>query len=137
MKVFIDTCIPIYAAGGEHPLKAGCVDILASAAEGKLDAYTDSEVFQEILYRYFIINRRNTGLEVFDLFSRIMFGAVLPVRYRDVVLARKLVDEIKEVNLAPRDLVHLAVMRNNGIQGIITADQDIAKVAGIQVITPN
>ncbi|MEW6624414.1 MAG: type II toxin-antitoxin system VapC family toxin [Bacillota bacterium] len=93
MKVFIDTCIPMYAAGREHPLKAGCLEIMRSAASGNLEAYTDTEVFQEILYRYFSINQRGFGLQLFDSFSQIMHGVVLPVRHEDMIMARTLANE--------------------------------------------
>lgn len=66
LRVFIDTAIPLYAAGREHPLKAGCVNILLSVAKAELDAYTDTEVFQEILYRYFSMGKRAIGLQIFD-----------------------------------------------------------------------
>jgi uncharacterized protein len=48
MKIFIDTNIPMYAADTDHHLKDSCVEILNAAASGELEAYTDSEVFQEI-----------------------------------------------------------------------------------------
>ena len=37
-RVFLDTNVFLYAAGGEHPLKAPCGDILTRAANGDLDA---------------------------------------------------------------------------------------------------
>ncbi len=136
MRVFIDTCIPMYAAGSEHPCKKSCLDIMESAARGILDAYTDVEVFQEILYRYFSINRKQIGLQVFDLFSAIMDGAVLPIRYPDVSLVRKLSKEETHAHLSPRDFVHLAVMLNNDISCIVTTDQGFARIPGIKIIYP-
>lgn len=134
MKVFIDTCIPMYAAGSAHPLKKNCVDIMQSIADQKIQAYSDTEVFQEILYRFFNINRRELGLQIFDLFSTILDGNVLPVRLPDVRLARNLATI--HPYLSPRDLIHLAAMQNNGIRKIITADKGFTKIAGIQVIYP-
>lgn len=84
MKIFIAACVPMYAAGVEHPCKQSCRDILGAVAREELDAYTDAEVFQEILYRYFSINRKQIGLKVFDQFSKIMDRAVLPVRHVDL-----------------------------------------------------
>jgi uncharacterized protein len=136
MKVFIDTNIPMYAAGKEHPLKDSCLDILRSVACGELIAYTDTEVFQEILYRYFSINKRKFGLQIFDSYSQIMYDSVLPVRHEDMILARKLSDQISNVKLSHRDLIHLAVMLNNGIGHIITTDRAFEKIDNIQVIYP-
>jgi len=134
MKVFIDTNIPMYAAGKEHPLKARCLEIMRSVANGDLEAYTDTEVFQEILYRYFSINRGELGLQVFDTYSQIMHGSVLPVRFEDLLLARKLINKASNAKLSPRDIIHLAVMQNNGIEHIITTDRAFEKVEGIRVI---
>ncbi len=137
MKVFIDTNIPMYAAGKEHPLKACCLDILRSIAQGNLNAFTNTEVFQEILYRYFNINQRDYGLQIFDSFSCIMDGCVLPIKHEDILLARQLTSKPTHTSLSPRDLIHLAVMHNNGIERIVTTDLGFAKIEGIQVIYPS
>lgn len=136
MRVFIDTNIPMYAAGKEHPLKKSCLFILESIAKGEMEAFTDTEVLQEILYRYFNINERETGLKIFDLFATIMDGSILPVRHSDIMQARLLAEKEAADNLSPRDLIHLAVMLNNGIKHIITADRGFAGIPGIEVIIP-
>lgn len=136
MKVFIDTNIPMYAAGKEHPLKKKCLGILESIAREEIEAYTDSEVLQEILYRYFYINQRESGFEIFDLFATIMDGVILPVLHGDIMLARLLAEKEVTSNLSPRDLIHLAVMLNNDIKRIVTADRGFAAIPGIEVITP-
>ncbi len=136
MKIFIDTNIPMYAAGKEHHLKDGCVKILGSVASGDLEAYTDSKVFQEILYRYYHISQVDMGFQVFDLFSIIMNGNVLPVTHRDVNQARFFAESEAAAGLSPRDLIHLAVMLNNGIDTIATTDQAFTKVDRIKVFAP-
>jgi uncharacterized protein len=136
MKIFIDTNIPMYAAGKEHHLKDGCVKILNAAASGELEAYTDSEVFQEILYRYYHISQIDMGFQVFDHFSTIMSGNVLPVTHRDVNQARLLAESEPAAGLSPRDLIHLAVMLNNGIDTIATTDQAFTRVDAIKVYAP-
>lgn len=136
MKIFIDTNIPMYAAGKDHPFKDKCYDILESIAREEIEAYTDTEVLQEILYRYFYINQRETGLEIFDLFATIMDGVILPVLHGDIMLARLLAEKDETTMLYPRDLIHLAVMLNNGITRIITADRGFLNIPGIETITP-
>ncbi len=136
MKIFIDTNIPMYAAGKEHHLKSGCVKILDAAASGELEAFTDSEVFQEILYRYYHINQIDIGFQVFDLFSTIMNGNVLPVKYQDVNQARLLAESELAAGLSPRDLIHLAVMLNNGIDTIATTDRAFSSIDAIKVYAP-
>jgi uncharacterized protein len=136
MKVFIDTNIPMYAAGKDHPHKNSCKEIMMSAATGKLKAYTDVEVFQEILYRFFYINRAETGYHIFDNFFRIMEGYILPVTPRDISLTRDLSETYKNSKLSPRDFVHLAVMLNNDIEQIITTDKGFSSVNLVKVVMP-
>ena len=50
--VFIDTNVPIYAAGRAHPLKEPCARILLLVAEHSQAFVTDAEVLQELQHRY-------------------------------------------------------------------------------------
>ena len=135
MKFFIDTNLPMYAAGKAHPLKESSLKILESIAKNEISAVTDTEVFQEILYRFFRIGRKEMGMAVFDGFAKIMHGSILPIGYKDIMTARKLA-VIKEYDsLQPRDLIHLSVMINHGIKNIITADKDFEKAGKDGFIT--
>ena len=49
---FLDANIFMYAAGAEHPYKAPCVEILARLEVGELQAVINTEILQEMLYRY-------------------------------------------------------------------------------------
>lgn len=131
--IFVDTNVPMYAAGEPHPLKEPCQRVIKEIASGRIDAVTDCEVFQEILYRYLKIGEREKGFQIFDYFHRIMAGRILAVEEGDVQLARELAEEY---DLSPRDLIHLAVMQNNEIREITTADEDFDRVAGIRRIDP-
>ena len=132
--VFIDTNIPMYAAGTPHPLRDPCQAIIRAVAEGKLEAVTDAEVLQEILYRYLHLGEREKGLMVFDRFRRIMLGHIFPIDEADVQRAREQAEEYP--GLSPRDLIHLAVMLRHGIHEIITADRGFDRVRGIRRIDP-
>ncbi|MTI96023.1 MAG: type II toxin-antitoxin system VapC family toxin [Firmicutes bacterium] len=134
MIAFIDTNIPMYAAGKEHPCKTGCLEIMKAIACGEIQAYTNTEVFQEILYRYYSINERKLGVQLFDSFYTIMQGYILSVQPPDILLARELTVEYP--TLSSRDLIHLAVMLNNGITHVFTTDQGFQNINGLQVISP-
>jgi len=127
--IFIDTNIPMYAGGESHPLKEPCQRIIKEIAAGRLDAVTNCEVFQEILYRYLKIGERKKGFQIFYYFHRVMSGRILPVEDKGVQLARELAEKL---DLSPRDLIHLAVMKNNEIGEIITADEGFDRVEGIR-----
>jgi uncharacterized protein len=135
MHAFIDVNIPMYAGGSAHTLKKPSQQVIRAIASGRLDAVTDAEVFQEILYRYFHIGEREKGFQIFDLFHRIMAGNILSIEDADIQHARNLA--INYPVLSPRDLIHLAVMLRHDIQNIITTDKGFDQVEGIHRMDPS
>ena len=59
MKVFIDSNIPMYVAGGEHPHREPARRFLARVQKGEIQGCTSAEVLQEILCRYSTLRRRD------------------------------------------------------------------------------
>ena len=49
MNVFIDSNLPMYAAGRDHPHRDPARRFLERVREGNVDACTSTEVVQEIL----------------------------------------------------------------------------------------
>jgi len=135
MQVFIDVNIPMYAAGTPHPLREPSQRVIIAISTGGLDAVTDAEVFQEILYRYLHIGEREKGFRVFDHFHRVMLGRILPIEDTDVQQARELAEQYPA--LSPRDLIHLAVMLRHEIQEIITTDSGFDSVKEVRRIDPS
>ncbi|MBI4305796.1 MAG: type II toxin-antitoxin system VapC family toxin [Chloroflexi bacterium] len=134
--VFIDTNIPMYAGGRAHPLREPARRVIRAIVAGSIEAVTDPEVFQEILYRYFHIGERAKGLQMFDTFFRIMEGHVLPIGDSDLLAAREFAERYPK--LGPRDLIHLGVMVRQEVAEIITADlafDGIAEVRRIDLAT--
>jgi len=132
--VFIDTNIPMYAAGVPHPLREPSRRVIRAVAAGELEAVTDAEVLQEILYRYLHIGEREKGFVVFDRFRRIMLGHIFPVEDMDVQRARELAE--KYPALSPRDLIHLAVMLRHSINVIVSADKGFVEVEKVRRMDP-
>jgi predicted nucleic acid-binding protein len=125
----------MYAAGTPHPLLEPCQRVILAVANGRIDAWTDVDVFQEILYRYLHIQEKDKGLRVFDHFYNIMVGRILPVEETDVLQARLWVDTYP--SLSPRDLIHLAVMSHHQISEIVTADRGFESVSQIVRTDPS
>ena len=123
----------MYAAGAPSRYKERCGEILSWVGEGRLDAATDSEVFQEILYRYFHIRRIQIGRVVFDSLKAVV-EQVLPVSADALWLARDLADRYP--NVPPRDLLHVAVMMRHGIRQIVSVDDDLDDVAEVERLDP-
>jgi len=132
--VLLDSNIPMYAAGREHPLREPAQRIVLAVVSGELDAYTNAEVLQEILARYLRSGQPSTAFAVFDAFQRLMNGRVLPIEADDVVRARVLAEE--QPSLSPRDYVHWAVMIGHGIRTIVTADSHFDGLEGITRLDP-
>ena len=130
---FIDANIPMYAAGGDHPLKSPCVAILEAAAKGKLEAATDAEVLQEILHRYTALNQRIRALEICRLFTEVVPN-IFPITSSIVAAALEI--HRKTPVLQARDSVHTAVMLSQNIRRIISADRHFDAVPGIVRIDP-
>jgi len=133
-RVFIDTNIPIYAGGTPHRFRNSAQRIVLAIAQGKLEAVTNAEVFQEILYRFLHVDAREKGFEIFDQFQRIMAGRILSVEAADVHQARLLAERYPLLNA--RDLIHLAVMLRHGLKSLISTDTDFDQVAEVDRIDP-
>lgn len=130
---FIDANVPMYAAGAEHPLKEPCLVILRSIAGGELAAVTDVEVCQEILHRYTALGEREQALHVTRLFLKLV-PEVLPIAKEDLLLGLEM--HQRYPSLQARDSLHAAVMRNNDIRFIVSADRHFDQVEGIERIDP-
>ena len=129
MTIFIDSNIPMYVAGREHPNREPASRFLRRVKEGKVDACTSTEVLQEILYRYSSLRRLDMAREVYDLFVEIC-PTVLGVTLADTDRARDLA--CGEIALPTRDAVHAAVMLNNDVDCIATFDAGFDRFAGIR-----
>ena len=130
---FLDTCVPIYAAGRDHPYREPCVRIVLAVADGEIEAVTDAEVIQEIAYRFHAIHRRTEGLKLAEAFLSLV-EAVLPVTRREV--ARSLQLQRTYSFLSPRDAIHVAVMEGAGLNRIVTADCHFDRVREVERVDP-
>ncbi len=132
---FLDTNIPMYAAGREHPYREICQWVMRQIAEGQLVVATDTEVFQEILHRYGLLGRyEEAAMLVTDLMM--LVERVYPVTVADVQRAVDLFRRYAPQGVRSRDLIHVAVMLNNGLTDIISTDRHFDLVEGIRRIDP-
>ncbi len=133
--VFLDTNIFMYAAGAQHLYKKACVQILSDVEAGLLEAALNVEVLQELLYRYSHINLADKGIQ---LCRRILHYPlrIWPVTAADARLAIDLLDSYHNRGLKPRDAIHAATMRNNGVFRILSADRDFDRLDFVTRIDP-
>jgi predicted nucleic acid-binding protein len=129
LKVFIDSNIPMYVAGGTHPNREPARRLLDRVRLGKIDACSSTEVLQEILYRYSSIGRRDMASEVYELFVEVC-PEIFNVTLADTDRARDLVCSGAQVSA--RDAVHAAVMLNHSVEWIATFDAGFDRVSGVR-----
>jgi uncharacterized protein len=126
--IFVDSNIPMYVAGRDHPLREPARRFLERARSGEVEICTSTEVLQEILYRYAALDRRDLAGAVYDLFVQLC-PVVLPVTLADTDRARALVAADERVGV--RDAIHAAVMLNNAVAEIATFDTGFDAIAGV------
>jgi len=127
--IFVDSNIPMYLVGGDHPHKSDSRRLLERYVAEKTPLVTDAEVFQEILHRYVAIDRREAIRPAFDVLSAVV-ETVYTIRVSDVERARDLV--LGKRKLSARDAIHIAVMERHGVNRIMSFD---AGFDGISALT--
>ena len=96
---------------------------------GEVEAYTSTEVLQEILDPYFGLRRADLAHEVYELFVQLC-PVVLPVTLADTDRARTLLRAVD--GLSVRDAVHAGVALNHDIPRIASFDRGFERVAGLE-----
>lgn len=126
--IFVDSNIPMYVAGRDHPLREPSRRFLERARLGEIDICTSTEVLQEILYRYAALKRRDLAASVYELFVQLC-PIVFPVTLADTDRARTFVAENEQVTV--RDAIHVAVMVNNSVNQIASFDRGFDAFDGV------
>ena len=125
--IFVDSNIPMYLVGAEHPNKSRARLILERAIAAGDRLATDAEVLQEVLHRYVAINRR----EAIEPAIAVLLGVVdqvFPIEVDDVRYAASIVGA---GDLSARDALHLAVMQRHGVTRIMTFDRAFDGIPGL------
>ena len=132
MRVFIDSNIPMYVAGRDHPNREPARRFLDRVRTGDVEGCTSTEVLQEILYRYAALRRLDLAGEVYDLFVQLC-PVVFAVTLADTDRARAMLSRSSPVGV--RDAIHAAVMLNNEITSIATFDSAFDSVSGVSRVS--
>ena len=132
---FLDTNVPLYAAGGPHPQREPCIEVLGLAADFPSNFITNAEVLQEVLHHYRATRQWSAiGRPVFASFVELMLGRTEPIYPEDARLAAELADS--GMRASTRDLIHVAVMRRLGVERVVTADRDFDDLPGVIRLDP-
>ncbi|HUC43214.1 MAG TPA: type II toxin-antitoxin system VapC family toxin [Candidatus Sulfotelmatobacter sp.] len=130
--IFVDSNIPMYLVGAEHPHKVDARRLLERLVSEGERLVTDVEVFQEILHRFVALKRREAIQPTFDVVRDIV-DEVFSIHDADTERAKTIVLERRR--LSARDAIHLAVMEREGVTRILTFDTGFDAMPGIQRIS--
>lgn len=129
--IFIDSNIPMYLIGADHPHKHASQRVLERCMAGRERLVTDAKVFQECLHRYTTIKRRDAIQPVFEVLLGII-DEVFPIECRDVERAKDIL--LGRTTLSSRDALHLAVMERHAVRQIISSDAGFDDYPGVSRI---
>jgi len=126
-QYFLDVNIIIYAAGQSSEYKEPCTRVLHNMKSGNLSAVIDTEIVQEILYRYHRLGLYDEAVKLAWYLLKLK-PRVLSISQRDVESSIQLYHKYASKGIPPRDTIHLATMLNNQITKIITVDKHFGKI---------
>jgi predicted nucleic acid-binding protein len=126
--IFVDSNIPMYLVGADHPNKDAARRLLERAIVDNEPLATDTEVLQEILHRFTAIARRDAIDPAFEAILGVV-DVVHPIELDDVQRARRLVKSLNR--LSARDAIHVAVMQRHEIGRILSFDAGFDGVEGV------
>jgi predicted nucleic acid-binding protein len=127
--ILVDSNIPMYLVGAEHPLKADAQRLLERCVASRERLVTDAEVLQEILHRYVAIDRRDAIQPAFDALLGVV-DEVFPIDAVAVERAKAIV--LGHRRLSARDAVHLAVMERQGVRRVMSFDVGFDGFPGVE-----
>lgn len=127
--IFVDSNVPMYLVGAEHPNKIATRRLLERAIADGERLVSDAEVLQEILHRYVAIARRDAIQPAFDALLKVV-DEVFAVEQRDVERAKDLIQGSRD--LSARDAIHAALMERNGVSVILSFDAGFDQVPGLR-----
>ena len=129
--VFLDSNVPMYLLGAEHPNKALASAELSRLITSRERLITDAAVYEELVYLYATIGRRDMIQPAFDVLSS-MVDEVIAIDQAHVNAAKALVLAYPEVSA--RDAVHAATMQQNDVRQILTFDTGFDLIPDLQRI---
>jgi predicted nucleic acid-binding protein len=107
--------------------------VLQKIKSGAIESVTNTEVLQEVLHRYFSIERPEIAEAAYSSLVRLCVH-VFPVMLQDT---DKALDLLKNHPfITSRDAIHAATMINNGIKEIISTDNHFDLIPQVKRIDP-
>lgn len=127
--IFVDSNVPMYLVGAEHPNKTAAKLLLERAIANGDRLVSDAEVPREILHRYVAIARHDAIQPAFDALLNVL-DEVFRIEQRGVERAKDLLQGSRK--LSARDAIHVALMERHAVVEILSFDAEFDQVPGIR-----
>jgi uncharacterized protein len=127
--ILIDSNVPMYLVGSEHPHKADAQRLLDDLVAREQRLVTNVEVLQEILHRYSAIGRLDAIQPAFDAVLNVV-DEIFSLGLEDAEEAKRIV--LGGYGVSARDAIHIAVMRSNDVHRILSFDTGFDRFPGIE-----
>jgi len=130
--ILLDTTVLVYAAGRDHPLREPCRRLLEAHGRRRLRCTTTVEVVQEVTHLH---ARGRTRANAVTLARRYAAAFdLLTTAPADLALGLDLYEAYPR--LGSFDSVLAAVVMNQDLEALVSADDDFADVPGLKWIDP-
>jgi len=126
--ILIDSCVPMYLVGASHRHQLDAQRALEHLIGKRERLVTDAAVFEEIMHRYGVLDRRDAILPAFRALLDVV-DEVLPIDQAVVEQAELMM--VARPRMPARAGVHAAVMRVHGITKILSFDQSFHRMPGV------
>jgi predicted nucleic acid-binding protein len=131
--ILLDTTVLVYAAGREHPLREPCRRLLEAHARRAVQCTTTVEVIQEFTHVYARSRPRSDAANVARQYMTAF--DVVTTAPSDLALGLQLFEAHPQ--LGAFDAMVAAVVLNQGLQGLVSADRAFAVVPGLAWLDPS
>ncbi len=126
MRIFLDASFIIYLNVDVPDNLAEKIDALYKQLITNNKLYTDVLVLDEVIH----VSRKKYKVpysETINMLDDIIipYVEVLPIGLMEYLKAK---ENMLKYNLKPSDAIHLAVIENNGLQAIVTEDEDFDRI---------
>jgi predicted nucleic acid-binding protein len=127
--IFIDSNIPMYLVGAEHPYKIPAQRLLEKCISDNERLVTDAEVLQEILHRYVAIGRKEVIMPALQVVLGLV-DEVFAIELRDIERAKDVL--LATQRLSARDAIHIATRERRQVMTIMSFDSGFDGYPGIK-----
>lgn len=128
MRVYLDSNVPVYVAGTDHPNRAPALRFFERVRAGSVVAVTSTVVLQEILLLYTRWRRPDLATEVYDLVVQLC-EEIFEVDLADTDRARDLLRAYP--SLRARNATHGGLMLGRDVPRVATFDPRFDRVPGL------